>query len=216
MSKRALAEHRPWLLASVVAGVAFYFLWNNAIAEGLWGILLKGSAVGLLAIYAMRRTRGVDGAILVIALALSAAGDMVLELDFRAGGALFVLSHLVAIVLYARNLRDEPLPSRYLGAFALLIAGPLVSWLLAERADLAVYGAVLGAMAAGAWMSRFRRSRVGLGAILFVASDWLIFSRFGTFDLGVLPDMLVWPLYYAGQVMIATGIVQTLRADHES
>ena len=216
MSKRALAEHRPWLLASVVAGVAFYFLWNNAIAEGLWGILLKGSAVGLLAIYAMRRTRGVDGAILVIALALSAAGDMVLELDFRAGGALFVLSHLVAIVLYARNLRDEPAPSRYLGAFALLIAGPLVSWLLAERADLAVYGTVLGTMAAGAWTSRFRRSRVGLGAILFVASDWLIFSRFGTFDLGVLPDMLVWPLYYAGQVMIATGIVQTLRADHES
>jgi hypothetical protein len=55
-----------------------------------------------------------------------------------------------------------------------------------------------------------------LGAALFVVSDWLIFSRFGTFNLGVLPDILVWPLYYAGQVMIATGVVQTLRADHES
>jgi uncharacterized membrane protein YhhN len=216
MSKRALVEHRPWLLASVVAGVAFYFLWNNAVAEGLWGILLKGSAVGLLAIYAMRRTRGADGAILVIALALSAAGDMVLELDFMAGGVLFAISHLVAIILYARNLRDEPAPSQYLGALAFVIAGPLVSWLLSERVDLAVYGAVLGAMAAGAWMSRFRRTRVALGAALFVVSDWLIFSRFGTFNLGVLPDILVWPLYYAGQVMIATGVVQTLRADHES
>jgi hypothetical protein len=57
---------------------------------------------------------------------------------------------------------------------------------------------------------------VGLGSVLFVASDWLIFSRMGAFNLAPLPDMLVWPLYCAGQLMIATGVVQTLRADHES
>ena len=216
MAKRALVEHRPWLLASVVAGVAFYFLWNNAIAEGLWGILLKGSAVGLLAIYAMRRTRGIDGAILVIALALSAAGDMVLELDFTAGGVLFMLSHGVAILLYGRNLRKSPTPSQRLLALTLAVAAPFLSFLLSGRIDIAAYGAVLGAMAAGAWLSRFPRYRVGLGAVLFVASDWLIFSRLGPLDLAPLPDLLVWPLYYAGQVMIATGVVQTLRADHES
>jgi hypothetical protein len=46
-----------------------------------------------------------------------------------------------------------------------------------------------------------------------VISDWLIFSRGGSLDLGVLPDLLIWPLYYAGQVMIATGIVQCLRGE---
>ena len=28
-----------------------------------------------------------------------------------------------------------------------------------------------------------------------------------------LPDLLIWPLYYAGQVMIATGIVQCMRGE---
>ena len=65
-------------------------------------------------------------------------------------------------------------------------------------------------------MSRFPRYRVGLGAVLFIISDWLIFSRFGAFDLAPLPDALIWPTYYAAQFMIATGVVQTLRAEAEA
>ncbi len=49
--------------------------------------------------------------------------------------------------------------------------------------------------------------------MLFIIRDWLIFSRTGTFDLGVLPDILVWPTYFAAQIMIATGVVQTLRGE---
>ena len=49
--------------------------------------------------------------------------------------------------------------------------------------------------------------------MLFVVSDWLIFARLGPIDLAPLPDLLIWPLYYAGQVMIATGIVQCLRGE---
>ncbi|AOL23500.1 putative membrane protein YhhN [Erythrobacter litoralis] len=216
MPKRALVDHRPWLLASAIAACAYYFLWNDPIAEGIWGILLKGGGVGLLALYVMRRTKGTGGAILVIALALSAAGDMAIELSFEAGGALFMASHGVAILLYARNLRDNPVMSQRLLALVLIVSGPVLSWLLSGRLDIAAYGAVLGAMAGGAWLSRFPRYRVGVGAVLFMASDWLLFSRFGPINLAPFPDLLVWPLYYAGQVMIATGVVQTLRADHES
>jgi uncharacterized membrane protein YhhN len=78
---------------------------------------------------------------------------------------------------------------------------------------VAVYAVFLGAMAASAWYSRFPRYRVGTGAVLFVVSDWLIFSRMGPVDLGPLPDLLIWPLYYVGQVMIATGVVQCLRGE---
>ena len=46
-AKRALIEHRPWLFASLVAGIGYYFLWNNPIA-GAWLILLKGAGVGFL------------------------------------------------------------------------------------------------------------------------------------------------------------------------
>lgn len=212
MPKRALIEHRPWLLASLVAAATYYFVWNNPIG-GVWLILLKGSAVGLLAAYAFRRTSGLDGMILLAVLGLSAAADMALELDFTVGGALFFASHLVAIVLYLRNRRQTTSLSQKLFAAALLFGVPAVSYFLSERADIALYATGLGAMAAAAWMSAFPRYRVGLGAVLFVISDWLIFSRFGALDLSPFPDILIWPVYFAGQLMIATGVVQTLRGE---
>jgi len=95
-----------------------------------------------------------------------------------------------------------------------LLGTPLVSWLLSGDLMVGLYGLSLGGMAACAWMSRFPRYRVGIGAVLFVISDFLIFSRIGPFDLGDLPHYLIWPLYFAGQFMIATGVVQTLRGEH--
>lgn len=216
MPKRALVEHRPWLLISLIAAVAYYVLWNNPIG-GVWLILLKGAGVGFLAMYALRRLptthHGLDGGLLVVVLTLSALADMALELSFEAGGALFLLAHLVAIGLYLRNRRHNPVISQRMLAIGLLIGTPLIAYLLSRDWMVAVYAAALGAMAAAAWMSRFSRYRVGIGAVLFVMSDWLIFSRMGPISLGELPDIAIWPLYYLGQFLIATGVVQTLRGD---
>jgi len=216
--KPALIEHRPWLLVSIIAAIAYYFLRDNQFAGGLpiggvWLMLMKGAGVGFLALYTWRRTTGVDGVILVVALALSAAADIALELSLEAGGALLAASHVVALGLYLRNRRTSTSSSQKLLGAALLVAAPAITYLLSGDLLLTLYAVTLGAMAAAAWTSRFPRYRVGIGAVLFVASDWLIFSEFGTFDLGVLPEMLIWPLYYAGQFMIATGVVQTLRGE---
>jgi len=219
MVKPALIEHRPWLLAGVIASIAYYFLSDNQAdggfaIGGVWLMLLKGAGVAFLALYAWRRTSGTDGLILVLVLALSAAADMVLEIDFQAGGALFAASHLAAVVLYLRNRRDGATASQKLLGAALLIAAPAWTYVLTKDPMVTLYAVLLGAMAATAWTSRFPRYRVGIGAILFVVSDWLIFSRLGTFDLAPLPDLLIWPLYFAGQLLIATGVVQTLRGEH--
>jgi len=217
MAKQALIEQRPWLLASIVAATAYFFLKDNPIGEGTWGILLKGAGVALLALYALLRVphdrRGIDGGLLVLALVLAALGDMAIELYFSVGGAFFAAAHCVSVALYLRNRRARLSPSQRMLGLALLIGTPLISYLLSQQIEIAVYAAFLGAMASAAWMSRYPRYRVGTGAVLFVISDWLIFSRGGSLDLGVLPDLLIWPLYYAGQVMIATGIVQCLRGE---
>jgi len=68
-------------------------------------------------------------------------------------------------------------------------------------------------MAALAWTSRFPRYRVGLGAVLFVVSDLLIFSRFGPLAGSGVPDLMVWPTYFAAQALIAWGVVQVLSSD---
>jgi uncharacterized membrane protein YhhN len=217
MAKQALIEQRPWLLASIAAATAYFFLKDNPIGEGTWGLLLKGAGVALLALYALIRVphdrRGIDGALLVPALVLAALGDMAIELYFTVGGALFAAAHCVAVVLYLRNRHPRPSPVQKLTGLALLLGTPAVSFLLSGQAEIAIYASFLGAMAAAAWMSHYPRYRVGTGAVLFVVSDWLIFSRIGAYDLAPLPDLLIWPLYYAGQVMIATGIVQCLRGE---
>jgi uncharacterized membrane protein YhhN len=217
MAKQALIEQRPWLLASIAAATAFYFLSDNPVFEGTWGLLAKGASVGLLALYVFLRVPnewcGPDRALLVLALLLAAAGDVAIELYFTIGGAFFAAAHCVAVALYLGNPRKRHSPSQRMLSLALLVGTPLISYLLSGSIEIAIYAAFLGAMAASAWYSRFPRYRVGTGAVLFVVSDWLIFSRLGSYDLGMLPDLLIWPLYVAGQIMIGTGIVQCLRGE---
>lgn len=217
MARHALIEQRPWLLASIAAATAFYFLSDNPVFEGTWGLLAKGASVGLLALYVLLRVphgkHRTDGFLLAGALALAACGDVAIELDFLAGGAFFAAAHATAVVLYLRNRHQRPSPVQKLTGAALLICTPLVSWLLSDNAQIAIYAAFLGAMASAAWMSHYPRYRVGTGAVLFVLSDWLIFARLGPLDLEPANTLLIWPLYYAGQLMIATGITQCLRGE---
>ncbi|HAU21428.1 MAG TPA: lysoplasmalogenase [Erythrobacter sp.] len=213
MPKRALVEHRPWLLAAAAAAIAFYFLRDNPIG-GVWLILLKGSGVAFLAVYALRRSPLPDARILALVMALSALGDMGIELTLELGGALFFASHIAAMSLYLRNPRQEPSRSQKALAVSLLFAAPLVSWLVSDSWQIALYSLALGGMAATAWMSRFPRYRVGIGAVMFVVSDWLIFAGQGSMAGSAFPNLMIWPLYFSGQFLIATGVVQTLRGEH--
>lgn len=213
MTHRALIEHRPWLFASLAASISYFFFRDNPV-PGLYLIAWKGAAVSLLAIYAARRAKGTDGWLLVAVMALGALGDMVLELDMLAGGALFALGHVVATVLFLRNLRFRRSRSQTSAAIALLVGPPLIAAMLAQadpRWMLAAgYAAIGGAMAGSAWISRFPRYCVGIGAVLFLISDLIIFAREGGHVAEAVSWWLVWPLYYAGQFMIATGVVGSL------
>lgn len=213
LPKRALAEHRPWLLTSLVAALAFYFLSDERVG-GLFLIVFKGSACAALAAYALARHGGRDGWLLAGVMVFSAAGDVAMELgDETWGGALFLSAHLLAIVLYRLNPRPSPSGSQRAAAWALVIAVPLIAYLLTSSAVVTLYALGLGAMGGSAWASRFGRYRVGLGALLFVASDLLIFARLGSRLEPSLTSWLVWPLYYTGQLLICTGVVQKLRRE---
>ena len=215
MPKRALIEHRPWLVAAIAGAVAYFFLRSGDVDE-LPIILLKGSGVAFLAIYAWQRSSVFDAKLLALVMALSALGDVAIEFEFLWGGAAFFASHLAAMALYLRNLRDEPTFSQKGAAVALLLITPLVSWLLTQDLGVTVYALALGGMAACAWMSRFSRYRVGLGAVLFIISDWLIFLNIGSEGAQSFTAWLVWPIYFSGQFLIATGVIQTLRKELEA
>ena len=79
-----------------------------------------------------------------------------------------------------------------------------------------IYALALGMMAASAWTSRFSRYQVGIGAVLFVVSDLVIFAREAErLDPGIA-EWFVWPLYYLGQFLIVTGVVQRLRGERHA
>ena len=216
MPKRALAEKRPLLLASIAAALAFYYLRWGPWPE-LYLIPLKGAAVGLLAVYLWLRHGSPDARLMAWAFGAAALGDMALEIetDRLIGGLLFFAYHVMAMGVYLRNRRPELTPSQKATVAAMLLLTPAIAWLLpsdrSQAPNAALYALALGAMAAGAWASVFPRYRVGAGAVLFLLSDLLLFAEMGPLQGSMIPQILVWPIYYLGQLLIAVGIAQTLR-----
>ena len=215
MPKRALMEHRPYLLLSLLFGITFFFVMDGNVG-GSWLALWKGAGVGFLAIYAVHRGRGRAGVFITLILTICAMADVVIQFSFFAGGAIFAVAHVLAIWLYTTNRREQTSGSQKAAGVALLLGTPALAAMLTYPLDnwylASLYALTAGAMAGAAWTSRFPRYRVGVGAVLFIVSDLVIFAREAGHMSLELSEWLVWPLYYGGQFLIATGVVQTIRA----
>lgn len=194
---------------SILAGVSYVWVVVDDLS-GAGAIIWKGAGVGLLACYAAARIRTPDGLLLAVVMALGALGDVLLEIVFTAGAASFALGHIVAIWLYRHNVRAVLTPSQKALAVVLAIGTPLIAWLLTHAPDVTGYAALLGMMAATAWISRFPRYRTGIGAVLFVVSDLLIFARMGPLSGSMLAGIAIWAFYYGGQMLITLGVTQGL------
>jgi hypothetical protein len=214
MPRRALIEKRPMLLVSLVAAMAFCALRLTVLPE-VWLVALPGLATGFLALYAWLRKAGRDGGLLAVMMAVAALRDVVFQIDLAVSALLFFAYHLLAMVLYLRHPREHTTASQKAAAVAMLLLTPALAWLLpADRAlepAVALYGLALGGMASCAWMSAFPRYRVGIGAVLMLASDLIVIAGLGPLMGQALPDALAWPLYYVGQLLVTVGVVETLR-----
>jgi uncharacterized membrane protein YhhN len=204
--------------AALLAG-ASYMLPVLAGWDGPAITAWKGAGVGLLALWAALQVRWRDGWLIVLALACGAFGDVLLETHGLAiGGSAFALGHAFAIRFYIANLRENPTPSQGWLSVMLVPGSLVIIWAMLAPAPgwwhALVYTAMVAGMAAMAWSSRFPRYRTGIGAILFLASDLLIFAGEGGLVAPMVRSLLVWPLYFGGQALIAWGVVSTLRSDH--
>ncbi|MFC3644232.1 lysoplasmalogenase [Aquibium oceanicum] len=206
------------LLLSVVAAVLYLFMTGR---EPSWRrTLAKTASTALLAVLAFL----VGGPVLlVVALALSAAGDAFLahegEPAFMAGLGSFLAAHLAYIVLFAQSgaglaaLAAEPWR---LAAALLMLAFSVVMFRQLRPvlppgllAPVAVYvAAILGmgvfALTLPSWV-------VIAGAVLFMASDAILAAgRFliaETSPRQAIVRPAVWILYYLAQVAITLGFL---------
>jgi hypothetical protein len=166
-----------------------------------------------------------DALLLTAVMACGALGDVLLDaISMVAGAAWFALGHGLAMALYWRHRLHEETTSPTgvltrlwpfwlgvplsLGITAVLARGqPLAGFAVG-------YTLLVTLMAAFAWRSRFSRWLTGLGAFLFVVSDLCIFARTaGPVALQAAFGLLVWPLYFGGQALIAKGVMQGPQPD---
>ena len=214
MPKRALIDHRPYLLLSLLFGISYFFVMDGKVG-GIFLALWKGAGVAFLAVYCAQRGRGREGSLIAVVMAVCGLADIILEFSFLIGGLVFAAAHGIAIWLYTTNPRPRMTASQIAASMALLLGTPAIAALLTYPMEnwylAALYALVAGAMAGAAWKSRFPRYRVGIGAVLFVASDLIIFAREAGHVSRDLAEWLVWPLYFSGQFLIATGVIQTIR-----
>lgn len=220
MTETAGWDRARWLWLAALAGGTSYFV---AVVQRLDGPAIhmwKASGVALLALWAAANARGRDGWLIAAALALGALGDWLLDaVGLMEGAAAFAAGHVIAIGLYLRHRRPRLTASQQALAFATVPLAVVTAWALTRDATPGETGAAVGytalvaLMAATAWASRFPRYRTGIGGMLFLASDLVLFAGEG----GALPktvtSWLVWPLYFAAQVLIAHGVVRTLAGE---
>lgn len=206
-----------WLVlaASVAAGASFVGSWSLDLAPVL-AIAWKGAGVALLALYAGLKARNLDGWLICLVMALGALGDVLLETSGLIVGAVaFLAGHLVAIALYLKN-RVRRLSGRAWAFLVVPLAVAVAFILPSDRAmapGVALYTLGLSLMAACAWISRFPTVLTGIGALMFVLSDLLIFARGGPLAQAAWIGLAIWALYYVGQLMICVGVVRTLERD---
>jgi uncharacterized membrane protein YhhN len=208
-----LAHKRPWLLASIAFGLTYPLSWQLALPEPA-AIAWKMAGVGLLTGYVLRKHHTGEFLLLAAVMAFWALGDGLLELDMIWGAIAFAIGHVVAIALFLRHRRVHPVLSQKLLAIAVFVLAPVIAFYLpSDRGwgmQAAGYTLFVAGMAACAWNSNFPRYRVGMGAMAFVVSDLLIFSRMGPLADSGWVSLAIWLLYYGGVLMVATGVVTTL------
>lgn len=208
---------RNLLILFSVTASAVYFLtqpWHPFPGS----IALKGLSVAPLAVLAFRSALPIRERLLLgLALAFGSLGDVLLDWSgslFPVGLGAFLVGHFLYFGLFWSN---RPKPTRLTWSERLLIIGlglfasVMSFYLLPATGQLAlpvaIYMGALTVMVASSVTLQLPERWVVLGALLFLFSDTVLaVSKFKSPVRG--RELLVWPTYYVGQLLIAVGCLR--------
>ena len=201
-------------LLSIALAAALIYLVARRKPWFPWRPALKGVPMAALALWALLAVPVAGSALLALALGLSMAGDILLDLPgergFLAGLAAFLLAHLIYSAL--------ALPHVALGGlFPVIASGILVAFAAGYYAFLrphlgdltipvALYVLAILLMGITAYFCALPTPLIALGATLFIVSDAVL-----AFEKFVRPfkgsGEIVWTSYVAGQTALAAGFL---------
>ncbi|HYD41022.1 MAG TPA: lysoplasmalogenase [Anaeromyxobacter sp.] len=194
----------PATVSFTAAALAVH-LWADARGHRLPRALGKALAsAAFLLLAALRATPDRYGLLVLLGLALSAAGDLCLlgraKPVFLAGVGLFLAAHVAYAVAFAPRSRPPPLAIVALSAAGVLVVRWLWPHLGALRVPVLAYAIAITAMLVLALGVPDRR--VQLGAALFYLSD-LAVARDRFVAPGFANHLVGLPPYYAAQLLLA-------------
>lgn len=202
------------LIAALLCALAYGGHWTLR-PIGLWRSAIKTLATGCLLFWAMLTGQP---AILCLGLACGVVGDFCLsrpqERGFLPGLAAFALGH-GAYFFWVAGLLPGPdaalLPALLIAALAGLLWWLIRLGLAALAGPVLLYMALSVALGAAAWaaLAQGIEPLRALGLLVFIASDvvlaLLLFRLGEAHRFSALAAVLLWALYWSGQVLIATG-----------
>ncbi len=191
--------------ASFTAAALAVHLWADARGHRAPRALGKALAsAAFLLLGALRAAPDRYGLLVLLALALSAVGDLCLlsraKPAFLAGVGLFLAAHVAYALAFAPHSRPPPLFLVALAAAAVLVVRWLWPHLGALRGPVLAYAAAITAMLVLAL--GVPDPRIQLGAALFYLSD-LAVARDRFVAPGFSNHLVGLPPYYAAQLLLA-------------
>lgn len=204
----------PLVLFSV--GVALlYWLWRAPLP---YNVIMKWLAIISLATFVWQQRQSWQETLLVVALGCHSVGDVLLDWDrtklFLPAVGAFMVGHVLYLVTFWPNLMTLASlpPAKKVLAATVLLYGLAMAFLIVPHLPkklfvaVAVYMIVILAMTLVVTCTNYRNPWLILGAVLYVISDSLIALNTFVRPLGMVAQ-LIWPLYYAGQLLIAHGFL---------
>jgi len=142
--------------------------------------------------------------------------DIVLQLHFLGGAAIFALGHICYVASYCCLLRKERkdclcCAAIILPALALILFLPVLDFGTTFMQAVVMAYAVIISVMTGKAVSNYRRSPSSLtkcllvGSILFFFSDFMLLFAFFT-NIGRIANVLCLTTYYPGQAILASSI----------
>lgn len=204
------------LIAAIIVGLTHTVTWSAELSDPV-KLTWRFASVGLLAVYAALNARNLDGWLLTAVMFISACADVLLVISGQSVGAMtFIIADCFAIALYCRNLRPNLKLGWFVGVGLFVAAISAISYLLPSDRDFAVVIAIfvvpLATMAALTFLTRFQPLLVGVGAMMILFTDLLIFGRMGPLNGLAGMSEVIWLCYFVGEVLVAYGVTRGLRA----
>lgn len=218
------ANMKNYLLAvSILTALVYWIL--RAQTATPFSLLLKWLAIASLAVLVWQQRQSWQETLLVVALCFHSVGDVLLDWDrtklFLPAVGTFMVGHALYLVTFWPSrmaLSALPVAKQTLVGTLVLYGIAMAAFIIPHLpknmlAMVAVYMFVILAMAFVATCANFRNPWVIVGALLYVLSDSLIAVNTFVRPLGAAAH-LIWPLYYAGQLLIVTGFLNRNPSAH--